>query len=47
LPNAWFTVAGRNSNQFAGGVIAVNWFANYKTTEKRDKFKFPQGGKFN
>jgi len=47
IAGAWFTVAGRNTTQFASGVIAVNWFANYKTTKKADKFKFPQGGKFN
>lgn len=30
IAGAWFSVAGRNSPQFAGGVIAFNWYGNLK-----------------
>ena len=29
IAGAWFTVAGRNSSQFATGVVAVNWYAPF------------------
>lgn len=32
IAGAWFTVAGRNTNQFAGGAIALNWYL--PTTKK-------------
>lgn len=48
IAGAWFTVAGRNTTQFASGIIAFNWFTSYKSQKKKaKKFEFPQGGKFN
>lgn len=47
IAGAWFTVAGRNTQQFASGVIAVNWYTAIKKQKKPQPFYFPQGGKFN
>jgi hypothetical protein len=30
IAGAWFSVAGRNANQFAGGAIGFNWYLNTK-----------------
>ncbi len=34
IAGSWFTVAGRNSNRFVSGVIAVNWFAPFSSQKK-------------
>ncbi|MFI5333972.1 MAG: hypothetical protein ACHQT8_02250 [Chlamydiales bacterium] len=35
IAGAWFTVAGRNSAQFASGVIAVNLYTSYKKAKSK------------
>lgn len=44
IAGPWFTVAGRNTQQFVSGVIALNWYGSFIKKKGSEESRIPSGG---